>query len=108
MEEKLQEKDSIIDNQLKEIENLREELREARQKEPKHDEESKTILATLLHKEEVNRKLNEKISALKTKDLKGLKDKFVKKTNQQVQTEEIETNIANSLTILDKYLTSRF
>ena len=102
MEEKLQEKDSIINNQLKEIENLREELREARQKERKHDEESKTILATLLHKEEVNRKLNEKISALKTKDLKGLKDKFVKKTNQQVQTEEIETNIANSLTILDK------
>ena len=77
--ERLLEKDTIIDEQWKKIEEMNTELHEAKAKERKQDEEAKKMITAILEKEELIRKINAKISALSTKDMKNLKSKVVKK-----------------------------
>ena len=102
MREKIQKKDSIIDGQLTEIENLKKELREARIKERKQDADVRKMISTIMEKEELLKKVNGKMAELSNSKLKELKCKFAKKVDQEVQTDKEESSLADSLTILDK------
>ena len=102
MQEKILKKDIIIDSQLTEIENLKKELREARIKERKQDDDARKMISTIMEKEDLLKKINGKMAELSNSQLKELKCKSAKKVDREVQTDEVENRIVDSLTILDK------
>ena len=105
LREKLEKKDLIINEQLKEIQEKAKEIRQLRLDERTKDAEISRVTSIVIAKEELLLKMNRKIAELGTRDLKKLDKKVVKKTDQTTQTEEREEKPKASVPdygILDK------
>ena len=103
MAEKLEKKDLIINEQIKEIELAKKEMRELRMEVRKKDEDLTKAHRVVMDKENHIIRLNEKIANLGTRDLMSLHKNIKKKVSQGVQTDVCtEKKNESDLRILDK------
>ena len=103
--EKLEKKESIINEQTTQMETMRKELRELRLKERQKDQGIKKITEILINKEDHIVKLSKKISELGTRDLLNLNKKVAKREDKITQTDpekECKEDNLSSYRILEK------
>lgn len=103
--EKLEKKDTIINDQTNQIEELKREMRDLRIAERKKEEELKKVKDILINKEDYIGKLSKKISELGTRELVAMNKKVTKKEHKGTQTDkEPQKRLIESpgLGILDK------